>query len=245
MAKSKKVTRALINKEIARIRNIVREAEEQGYIFNGVIPKNVNVTKSTLQRLRGISREDILNTARRIDVETGEIIPTKAERNREKRIKEREYKKRQRSVKQELKSKQFYNAFDNARQKAGIEISLEHDSVFRHEAIHEPFTTPFSEVVIQNFNDMFKHFPSEMKSRINGLIEQLINEQGLEDTAITIYSLGGSLISHLVAQGYDSDSIIEELGQALISNLPNASESYKKDISDMYESHETGYIIED
>lgn len=126
MAKRTKVTRGQINREIERIRNIVREAEKEGYIFHDVIPKNVNVTKSTLQRLRGISREDILKTARRVDVETGEIIRTQAQANADKRNEQRERKRvvreRQKVLKERRKTtKQNRNnlpklsdiAFDN------------------------------------------------------------------------------------------------------------------------------------
>lgn len=95
----------MINREISRIRTIVREAEKQGYIFGNVIPKNPNVTKSTLSRLRSISREDLLKTARRVDVETGEIIDTQAERNRERKIQEREQKKLKRKRRENLKQK--------------------------------------------------------------------------------------------------------------------------------------------
>ena len=94
----------MINKEISRIRNIVREAERQGYVFGNVIPKNVNVTKSQLSKLRSVTREQLLSTARLVD-KSGDYLPTKAEKNIEERRQIKEHKRRQREYKHELKQK--------------------------------------------------------------------------------------------------------------------------------------------
>lgn len=103
----------------------------------------------------------------------------------------------------------------------------------------------FSDIVIDNFRAKFSRMPPDISSRINGLLTQLINEQGTDDVAVAIENLAPKMIESLVASGYTTDYIVEQLGLAIIENMPNASEQYKYDIADAYESYETGYEIGD
>ena len=231
LSKRNKVTRSMVNKELTRIRSIVRDAEKEGYIFHNVIPKNVNVTKSTLSRLRSITREDLLKTARKVDLVTGEVLDTQAERNIKAKIKQKEIKNKIRQRKHYIKTvrKKRYASYYTGTQQVN----------------KTNYYPKFSDIVIDRFKEKFARMPAELSGKINGLIEQLINEQGVEDVAIALENLADKLVASLVAQGFTTDYIVEMIGQAVIQNLPNASDQYKYDIAEAYEANETGYIIPD
>lgn len=231
LSKRNKVTRSMVNKELTRIRSIVRNAEKEGYIFHNVIPKNVNVTKSTLSRLRSITREDLLKTARKVDLVTGEVLDTQAERNIKAKIKQKAIKNKIRQRKHYIKTvrKKRYASYDTGTQQVN----------------KTNYYPKFSDIVIDRFKEKFARMPAELSGKINGLIEQLINEQGVEDVAIALENLADKLVASLVAQGFTTDYIVEMIGQAVIQNLPNASDQYKYDIAEAYEANETGYIIPD
>lgn len=102
----------------------------------------------------------------------------------------------------------------------------------------------FSNVIVNNFKSQILHFPKEISDLVIGLINTLINEQGLEDVAYSLEHMPMQFYEYINRKGYDSNASIQEFSSALIEYLPNASEAYKSDLMDAFENNEIGYIIE-
>lgn len=99
-------------------------------------------------------------------------------------------------------------------------------------------------VIVNNFKSQILHFPKEISNLVIGLINTLINEQGLEDVAYALEHMPLQFYDYINRKGYDSKSSIQEFSSSLIEYLPNASETYKSDLMDAFEYNEIGYTIE-
>lgn len=218
-----KVTRSMINQEITRIRNIVREAEKQGYVFGDVIPKNVNVTKSQLSKLRSVTREKLLSTARRVD-EYGVILPTKAEKNREKR--------------QQQKQKKRYIREQKRTQK----LIRKQSSLVTHQ--HEPQENimPYEDWYItsyENFIRTISRFDSSVYQALADILSRFEHQVGKERIAIALEDMPESFYQVLQENAYDSDSAPTDFASRLLNYIPEIGQQEKEILSDVIEEYGT------
>ena len=106
-------------------------------------------------------------------------------------------------------------------------------------------SSSYSLTVIDNLRAELSKYKSEIKDKIFGLINQLITQQGVEDVAYALNNMNENFFTSLYRAHFDSNSAIQNFSTALIENLPEASEQYKKDLMDAFENEELGYTIED
>lgn len=213
----------MINQEITRIRNIVREAEKQGYVFGDVIPKNVNVTKSQLSKLRSVTREKLLSTARRVD-EYGVILPTKAEKNREKR--------------QQQKQKKRYIREQKRTQK----LIRKQSSLVTHQ--HEPQENimPYEDWYItsyENFIRTISRFDSSVYQALADILSRFEHQVGKERIAIALEDMPESFYQVLQENAYDSDSAPTDFASRLLNYIPEIGQQEKEILSDVIEEYGT------
>lgn len=102
----------------------------------------------------------------------------------------------------------------------------------------------FNRTVIADVKNNISHYPKEIADKVNSFIDQLIAQQGIDDVVETIM-LTPDLHYYLNKSKYDSESALEDYATGIINALPNASEQYKKDLSDAFEFNELGYTVED
>lgn len=103
----------------------------------------------------------------------------------------------------------------------------------------------YSLTVIDNLRAELSKYKTEIKDKILVLINQLITQQGAEDVAYALNNMNENFFTSLYRAHFDSNSAIQNFSTALIENLPEASEQYKKDLMDAFENEELGYTIED
>lgn len=103
----------------------------------------------------------------------------------------------------------------------------------------------YSLTVIDNLRAELSKYKTEIKDKILVLINQLITQQGAEDVAYALNNMNENFFTSLYRTHFDSNSAIQNFSTALIENLPDASEQYKKDLMDAFENEELGYTIED
>lgn len=218
-----KVTRSMINQEITRIRNIVREAEKQGYVFGDVIPKNVNVTKSQLSKLRSVTREKLLSTARRVD-ENGVILPTKAEKNRE--------------LRQQQKQKKRYIREQKRTQK----LIRKQSSLVTHQ--HEPQENIMSYedwyiASYENFIRTISRFDSSVYQALADILSRFEQQVGKERIAIALEDMPEGFYQVLQENAYDSDSAPTDFASRLLNYIPKIGQQEKEILSDVIEEYGT------
>ena len=97
-----------------------------------------------------------------------------------------------------------------------------------------------SNLEVQGFKNSISNFPKEIADKVISLIDTLINEQ-----AQALEKMPYQLHDYLKRNKYDSGSALEAFSMGIIEYLPNASEQYKKDLSDAFEYNEIGFSIED
>lgn len=102
----------------------------------------------------------------------------------------------------------------------------------------------FNRAVIADVKNNISHYPKEIADKVTSFIDQLITQQGIDDVVETIMSTP-DLHYYLNKSKYDSESALEDYATGIINALPNASEQYKKDLSDAFEFNELGYTVED
>lgn len=102
----------------------------------------------------------------------------------------------------------------------------------------------FNRAVIADVKNNISHYPKEIADKVTSFIDQLITQQGIDDVVETIM-LTPDLHYYLNKSKYDSESALEDYATGIINALPNASEQYKKDLSDAFEFNELGYAVED
>ena len=87
MAKKKKPTQLQLDysKQVKRLKQAVRRAENRGYIIpDNIIPeKPKRITRKSVERLKKITTDDIYKKSEKIDFETGELIPGETARKLE------------------------------------------------------------------------------------------------------------------------------------------------------------------
>ena len=210
------VTRSMINQEITRIRNIVREAEKQGYVFGDVIPKNVNVTKSQLTKLRSVTREKLLSTARRVD-EYGVILPTKAEKNREKR---QQQKQKRRYIREQKRVRKL-----ERKQRENV-MSYEDWYISSYD----------------NFIRTITRFDSSVYQALAEILTRFENQVGKERIAIALEDMPEGFYQVLQENAYDSDSAPTDFASRLLNYIPEIGQQEMEILSDVIEEY--GTIVE-
>lgn len=87
MAKKKKPTQLQLDysKQVKRLKQAVRRAENRGYIIpDNIIPeKPKRITRKSVERLKKITTDDIYKKSEKLDFETGELIPGEIARKAE------------------------------------------------------------------------------------------------------------------------------------------------------------------
>lgn len=107
------------------------------------------------------------------------------------------------------------------------------------------FNSSYSTIVIDNLRAELSKFKPEISDKINALLNQIIQQQGEDDLVYALNKMNESFFTTLYRVQFDSDSAIQNFSTSIIENLPQASEQYKMDLMDAFESDELGYIIED
>lgn len=102
-----------------------------------------------------------------------------------------------------------------------------------------------SQVIIDNFKSQILHFPKEISDKVVAFINTLINEQGTDSVAYSLEHMPLQFHEILNKTGYDSNSAMQEFASSLVEYLPDASDAYKKDLTEAFEYNELGYNIED
>lgn len=199
-----------------RLKNYIRRAEKQGYIFpENILPNEPKkITPASVNRLAKLHPKDLRKKAEFIVHETGEVVPVKGNKK---------------LLKNDI---QWRKENENRVKQQEQEQQQEQYSQFAH-------------VVISNFKSYILGFPPSISQMVIPLVNTLISEQGEENVAEALEAMPLQFHEYLHRHAYDSDGAIEEFATALIEYIPDASEQYKKDLMDRFEYSELGYTVED
>lgn len=214
-------------KQVKRIKQFIRRAEKRGYQFSeNVLPQQPKrVTQASIRKLAQLTPEKLYQKA----VYGGEASGGEIVKGTE-------------GIKLERKVRAQKAA--QTRKYILAEPTQEPTNTPGFEAPENILEGGFANVIVNNFKSQILHFPKEISDLVIGLINTLINEQGLEDVAYSLEHMPMQFYEYINRKGYDSKASIQEFSSALIEYLPNASESYKNDLMDAFEYNEIGYTIE-
>lgn len=202
-------------KERRRIQNAMNRLDKQGYVLPEdllpSIPKKV--TQASINRLKKITSESIYKKSKKLDFETGEVIPGIVARDkaRSQRAKEAA---RKRSFKQEYVSPQVYT--------------------------EPPQYTTFpsgADIIINNFrSDVIGRFPESAGPILNRWLDGLLAQQDKEDVAnmLETAAANGVVIDYKVA--YNTEALMGAIADFM--DYLDTTSGFKQDLMDTLEFEE-------
>lgn len=117
----------------------------------------------------------------------------------------------------------------------GVKINPKPENILQH---------GFDKLTIDWYKGTVRNFPIEIADKFIALIDTMVREQGVHDVAVALESMPHSFHEYLKRANYDSETALQDYAMSIIEYLPDASEQYKKDLSDAFEYNELGFIIE-
>lgn len=202
-------------KERRRIQNAMNRLDKQGYVLPEdllpSIPKKV--TQASINRLKKITSESIYKKSKKLDFETGEVIPGIVARDKARSQRAKEAARR-RSFKQEYVSPQFYT--------------------------EPPQYTTFpsgADIIISNFrSDVIGRFPESAGPILNRWLDGLLAQQDKEDVAnmLETAAANGVVIDYKVA--YNTEALMGAIADFM--NYLDTTSGFKQDLMDTLEFEE-------
>lgn len=202
-------------KERRRIQNAINRLEKQGYVLPEdllpSIPKKV--TQASINRLKKITTESIYKKSKKLDFETGEIIPGIVARDKA-RSQRAKKATRTRSIKKEYTEPTIYI---------------------------EPLAyTTFpsgADIIINNFrSDVIGRFPESAGPILNRWFDGLLAQQDKEDVAnmLETAAANGVVIDYKVA--YNTEALMGAIADFM--NYLDTTSGFKQDLMDALEFEE-------
>lgn len=202
-------------KERRRIQNAMNRLDKQGYVLPEdllpSIPKKV--TQASINRLKKITSESIYKKSKKLDFETGEVIPGIVARDKARSQRAKEAARR-RSFKQEYVSPQFYT--------------------------EPPQYTTFpsgADIIISNFrSDVIGRFPESAGPILNRWLDGLLAQQDKEDVAnmLETAAANGVVIDYKVA--YNTEALMGAIADFM--DYLDTTSGFKQDLMDTLEFEE-------
>lgn len=202
-------------KERRRIQNAMNRLDKQGYVLPEdllpSIPKKV--TQASINRLKKITSESIYKKSKKLDFETGEVIPGIVARDKARSQRAKEAARR-RSFKQEYVSPQFYT--------------------------EPPQYTTFpsgADIIISNFrSDVIGRFPESAGPILNRWLDGLLAQQDKEDVAnmLETAAANGVVIDYKVA--YNTEALMGAIADFM--DYLDTTSGFKQDLMDTLEFDE-------
>ena len=92
-----------------------------------------------------------------------------------------------------------------------------------------------SRKIIHTYLNQIKGYNKEARDMLDELLKKLMLEQGIGDVAQMLQNTTQQFKDHLIAHHFNYEEALFSYCSALINELPNASEQYKKDLSEAME----------
>lgn len=202
-------------KERRRIQNAMYRLDKQGYVLPEdllpSIPKKV--TQASINRLKKITSESIYKKSKKLDFETGEIIPGIVARDKA-RSQRAKKAARTRSIKKEYTEPTIY--------------------------IEPPAYTTFpsgADIIINNFrSDVIGRFPESAGPILNRWLDGLLAQQDKEDVAnmLETAAANGAVIDYKVA--YNTEALMGAIADFM--DYLDTTSGFKQDLMDTLEFEE-------
>lgn len=218
MAKKKKPTQLQLDykKQVKRLKQAIRRAENRGYIIPGdIIPEQPKrITRKSVERLKKITTKDIYAKAEKFDFETGELIPGETARKLE----------RSEAAKKGVRTRREkrYN-YDKG------------ESEY-YEPQYETFPSVV-DIVISNFRAEVTRFPEVAQPIVNKWLDRLLRDYSKEDVAKMLENSAAQGLGIDYSIAYREDLILDRLSE-ILDLLPDASTGNKMDIMEALEYEE-------
>lgn len=202
-------------KERRRIQNAMNRLEKQGYVLpEDLLPSMPKkVTQASINRLKKITSESIYKKSKKLDFETGEIIPGIVARDKARSQRAKEAARR-RAFKQEYASPQVYT--------------------------EPPKYTTFpsgADIIINNFRtDVIGRFPESAGPILNRWLDGLLAQQDKEDVAnmLETAAANGVVIDYKVA--YNTEALMGAIADFM--DYLDTTSGFKQDLMDTLEFEE-------
>ena len=202
-------------KERRRIQNAMNRLKKKGYVLPEdllpSIPKKV--TQASINRLKKITSESIYKKSKKLDFETGEIIPGIVARDKA-RSQRAKKAARTRSIKKEYTEPTIY--------------------------IEPPAYTTFpsgADIIINNFrSDVIGRFPESAGPILNRWLDGLLAQQDKEDVAnmLETAAANGVVIDYKVA--YNTEALMGAIADFM--DYLDTTSGFKQDLMDTLEFEE-------
>ena len=215
---AKKLTQLQLDykKQVKRLKQAVRRAEKRGYIVpENIIPKQPKrVTKKSVERLKKITTNEIYSKSKKLDFETGELIPGEVARKQE----------RSEAAKKAAKTRKEkrYNA-----EKGESEY---------YEPQYETFPSG-ADIIIGNFRAEMTRFPEVAYPIVTQWLDRLLRDYSKEDVAEMLENAAAQGLGVDYSIAYREDLLLDRLSE-MLDLLPGASTGNKIDIMEAMEYEE-------
>lgn len=215
---AKKLTQLQLDykKQVKRLKQAVRRAEKRGYIVpENIIPKQPKrVTKKSVERLKKITTNEIYSKSKKLDFETGELIPGEVARKQE----------RSEAAKKAAKTRKEkrYNA-----EKGESEY---------YEPQYETFPSG-ADIIIGNFRAEMTRFPEVAYPIVTQWLDRLLRDYSKEDVAEMLENAAAQGLGVDYSIAYREDLLLDRLSE-MLDLLPGASTGNKMDIMEAMEYEE-------
>lgn len=222
---TKTATQKAYEREYNRVRRLLRENEQRGYLTEPLLPNRVKrPTKRSIARLEKINREYILDRAKAIDLETGEVISAR----------ERATRDRQRAAQKAAETRR-------QRQEQQI-VSRETSKPPTPPTQPLPPLPSYSDIVVGNFKAEMARMPGGNSGKIIGFINGLIEDKGIDEVAVMLERANnaGKMPSYGFLASGQEDLVMEALGE-LLEFMPSMPQEDKEEIIDEWEAYEGGF----
>lgn len=208
----KTANRLAYEKELRRIKQFIRRAEQRYYEFDQskIIPETPKrVTKQAIERLKKLTPEKLYSKAQFLDIETGEIVSGKKGREIER---SRAAKKGHETRKRNKRKK------DEGPRK-------------------EPPPDFFADSVINMFRAHVKRFREEVVNLVFNWLDTLIQKFGKSDVARMLEdgAKAGLILTWEIA--YDETKMITYLSR-MLDYLPEAGPLFREQMAEAFENME-------
>ena len=215
---AKKLTQLQLDykKQVKRLKQAVRRAEKRGYIVpENIIPKQPKrVTKKSVERLKKITTNENKTKSKKLDFETGELIPGEVARKQE----------RSEAAKKAAKTRKEkrYNA-----EKGESEY---------YEPQYETFPSG-ADIIIGNFRAEMTRFPEVAYPIVTQWLDRLLRDYSKEDVAEMLENAAAQGLGVDYSIAYREDLLLDRLSE-MLDLLPGASTGNKMDIMEAMEYEE-------
>lgn len=200
------------NKELKRIKQIIKRAEKKGFIFDEEIipPKPKKLTQGSVNRLRSITPEKIYGKSKYAsELSGGEIVSGKIGIEYERG-----------ASKKKPKASEVKNAFK-----------------LSHERVNEDVNF-FDNVVISGFRSHVKNFNERASNLLLEWLDMVLSTNDTHDVAIMLQKGAetGNIVNYQIV--YSTDKLHEYISN-MINYLPEAGPMFKADMMEALEIDES------